>query len=175
MLSYNEIAALVVKAQAGDKAAQNDLIVAFQPTVFAIAIKQVKNVADAEDITQDVLCKFLTNLGSVRDAQAFVCWVRQITENAAKNFSCRARLLTNAEDCTFDAIPDREEAEVVDFKSAVAPAIEKLSPILRDTINAHYVEGKKIRQIAQESGELVATIKGRLRYGRDRLRELLGV
>ena len=72
--------ALVVAAQAGDRAAFARLYDQFEPTVRGIALARV-SPADARDVLHDVFVTVLTRLPSLRAPLAFPTWLASIARN----------------------------------------------------------------------------------------------
>ena len=65
----------------GNKKALQTLIVRHQLFVYNLALKMVGNVADAEDITQEVFIKVITALGKFKGDSQFRTWLYRITVN----------------------------------------------------------------------------------------------
>src|SRR5215468_12435386 len=84
-MSWNEITNLVVRAQAGDRAAYGELVERFQPTVYAVALARLRNPAEAQELTQEVFLHGMKKLAQLRDPQCFAGWLRQITVRMAIN------------------------------------------------------------------------------------------
>lgn len=73
---------LISLALNGDKASLTNLIKVHQKYIFNIALKMVNNVEDAEDITQEILVKLVTNLAKYDPAKGkFRTWLYRITFN----------------------------------------------------------------------------------------------
>src|SRR5438128_4728909 len=85
MTTWNEITNLVVRAQAGDRAAYGELVERFQPTVYAVALSRLRNPAEAQELTQEVFLHGMRKLAQLRDPQCFAGWLRQITVRMAIN------------------------------------------------------------------------------------------
>ena len=87
---------LINKAIQGDKQAVNMLLKKHQDFIFNVSLKMLNNVADAQDATQEVLIKVLTNLNSFDILKAqFTTWVYRITFNHIINFKKSAWEKTN--------------------------------------------------------------------------------
>jgi RNA polymerase sigma factor (sigma-70 family) len=73
---------LISLALNGDKASLTNLIKEHQKYIFNVALKMVNNVEDAEDITQEILVKLVTNLAKYDPAKGkFRTWLYRITFN----------------------------------------------------------------------------------------------
>lgn len=68
--------ALIHLALSGDKKSLNQLIQRHQGFVFNVALKMINNVEDAEDVTQEIFIKVITNLAKYNPAKAkFTTWL----------------------------------------------------------------------------------------------------
>lgn len=71
----------------GDKNALNSLLTSHQDYVFNIAMKMLNHIQDAEDATQEVLIKIVSNLAKYDPSKArFTTWAYRITFNHILNF-----------------------------------------------------------------------------------------
>ncbi|HVH27048.1 MAG TPA: sigma-70 family RNA polymerase sigma factor [Vicinamibacterales bacterium] len=74
---------LLKKLQAGDDSALADLVDAYSARIYQLAFRYLRNREDAEELTQDVLFKVYSNVGSFRGDSALSSWIYRITFNAA--------------------------------------------------------------------------------------------
>lgn len=72
---------LVKGAQGGNSKALEELIRRHQPWVLHISQRMLWNRADAEDATQDILVKALTNLSGFQQRSQFRTWLYRIAAN----------------------------------------------------------------------------------------------
>ncbi len=72
---------LLEKCLQGNRKAFEDLVKFFQPKVFALALKFLWNPEDAEDATQEILIKVISNLGNFRKESKLATWVYRIASN----------------------------------------------------------------------------------------------
>src|SRR5438093_6116752 len=72
---------LIVRAQAGDGVAQENLIRQFSPMVFRLISRFFRHREDVEDLAQDVFLKVFTRIDQVRPNENFPGWLRQVTIN----------------------------------------------------------------------------------------------
>lgn len=72
---------LATRAVAGDSAALDALVRELKDDVYALAIRMLGHPADAEDATQEILVRVVTNLGSFRGEAALRTWVWRIAAN----------------------------------------------------------------------------------------------
>src|SRR5260221_8305211 len=93
---FNEVAEsgavdaeLVEQAKNGDRAALEKLILRHQAWVYNIAVRMVFRPHDAEEVTQEVLVKVITNLRSFHGESAFRTWLYRIAANHVLNMKRR--------------------------------------------------------------------------------------
>jgi len=72
---------LVAQAKGGDRVALEELVSAVADDVYGLAIRMLWHPHDAEDATQEILVKVITNLGTFRGEAAFRTWVFRIAAN----------------------------------------------------------------------------------------------
>jgi RNA polymerase sigma-70 factor (ECF subfamily) len=87
--SWADLAALVGRAQRGDREAFGELVEQFQPTVYAIALRRLANASDALELTQEVFLHVLRRIGQLREPERFAGWLRQVAVRMAINRATR--------------------------------------------------------------------------------------
>src|SRR5436190_6118918 len=76
---------LVAEAQHGSRAALEKLVLRHQAWIFNIAVRMVFEPHDAEEVTQEVLVKVITKLGTFRGESKFRTWLYHIAANHVLN------------------------------------------------------------------------------------------
>src|ERR1700716_2154948 len=74
-------AALVQRAQAGDRGAMSELVQSQQTYVYSIAMSLMHNPADAADMTQEAFIRLLRSLGTYRGETKFTTWLYRLVTN----------------------------------------------------------------------------------------------
>ncbi len=87
MQEFKEV--LVEKAVNGDKQALEDLILSVKDKVYNLSLRMLWNPTDAEDVTQEILIKVITNLSKFRSESKFTTWVYRIAQNHLINIQKR--------------------------------------------------------------------------------------
>lgn len=72
---------LVDCALNGDSAALEQLLTSVQDLIFNLSLRMLGTVQDAEDATQDILIKVMTNLSAFRKESNYFTWVYRIVVN----------------------------------------------------------------------------------------------
>src|SRR5438309_1022257 len=87
--TYDELAALVRRAQAGDREAFGRLVEQFQRTVHAICLRRLGNPSEALELTQEVFLHVMRRIDQLREPERFAGWLRQVAVRMAINRATR--------------------------------------------------------------------------------------
>jgi len=174
-MSWDEIAILVDRARSGDRSAYGELVVRFQPTVYALALVRLRNPAEAQELTQEVFIHAMTKLEQLRDAHCFLGWLRQITVRMAINRLTRRAPLLGAEPEFLQNTPAVNQTPLEEMvrgeeKDELWVGLDRLKEVDRATLVAFYIRGRSLKQMSREFETPVGTIKRRLHVARNRLR-----
>jgi RNA polymerase sigma factor (sigma-70 family) len=103
-------AELVDQARSGDRGALEELVLRHQTWVYNIAVRMVFHPHDAEEVTQEVLVKVITRLGTFKGESSFRTWLYRIAANHVLNMKRRGgetKVTTFAEyGAAIDRTPD---------------------------------------------------------------------
>ncbi|WP_240915126.1 RNA polymerase sigma factor [Chitinophaga oryziterrae] len=153
--------------------------------------KRVNNVADAEDILQDVLYQFTeySRVGSHIDS--ITAWLFTVTRNKITDWFRKKRETTFSDHTReYEGEETMFLAEIIADPSAqsdapmtrkimaeaIMEAIEELPEDQRYVFLQHEIEGKSFKEMSAETGVSVNTLLSRKRYAvlylRERLAEL---
>lgn len=144
--------------------------------VYAVALRILKNAADAEDVTQDAFVKAWQKR---RDWQAgrakFGTWLYRVTVNRSID---RVRIPRGA---CIDDVPEPvdESADALDslhrrrLYGQLASALGRLPAPQRAALTLSYHEALGNREIAEVMGTTVFAVESLLKRGKQRLRELM--
>ena len=99
---------LINLAVNGNRESLSGLIQKHQQYIYNIALKMVNNVADAEDITQEILIKLVTNLSQYNSSKGrFRTWLYRVTFNHFLNIKKQKyEKLVTSFDVFFDYIDE---------------------------------------------------------------------
>jgi RNA polymerase sigma factor (sigma-70 family) len=103
---------LVVAAQAGDRRALDELVMAYLPLVYTVVRRAVGEIADADDVVQETMMRALRELRTLRTPESFRPWLLTIATRQVSTYLHRRRLDT-ARSATLDELadPPDEDAE----------------------------------------------------------------
>ena len=137
--------------------------------VYRLALCRKQNVADAEDVYQDVFLRFFQQEAADWDSERTKAWLLRATVNRCADihrFRLRRPVLA-LEDIAGAAPADDSAAELWD-------AVARLPEKLRTAVHLYYAEGYATEEIAALLGVPPATVRTRLRRARLKLKDLLG-
>lgn len=170
------IAQLVQSAQLGDRDAQSALYERYQGSALALAYRKLGNWDEAEELVQDVFIHAFNRLEQLRVPEAFGGWLRQIVRRMAINQLTRRRVAVGMDQAALDAVATRETNpldELLDGESCrlVRSGLDRLGEIDRLTLEAFYLGGHSLLEMAAQFEAPLGTIKRRLHVARKRLAE----
>lgn len=174
LLEIGQTAELVRLAQTGDRDAFGQLFERFQPTVFAIALRRLGNVNDAQELVQDVFIQAMTKLDQLRTPECFIGWLRQITVRMSINRRLRRGPVISVEpeilETTLTVTADpRDIALAGERRDQVRRGVARLRAMDRETLDAFYVRGQSLIEMSDQFDAPIGTIKRRLHTARKRL------
>lgn len=165
---------LVIAAQAGDREAFAELVERYQRAVFHIALRKTGDVADAQELVQDVFVQALRKIGQLREPEAFGGWLRAITGRLAINRAVRGRTPQPIENEALEAscIETDTPSDIAlkhERARQVRAGLRRLKALDRNTLVAFYVEGQSLAEMSTKFASPIGTIKRRLHTARKRL------
>ena len=168
------VAELVQAAQLGDRAAQSALYERYQGSALALAYRKLGNWDEAEELVQDVFIHAFDRLEQLRVPEAFGGWLRQIVRRMAINRLTRRRVALSMDQAALDAVVNRDATpldELLDGESCqqIRVGLERLGEVDRLTLEAFYIGGHSLLEMAEQFAAPLGTIKRRLHVARKRL------
>lgn len=169
---------LVLEAQSGCRNSFGKLVRQFEPTVYAVAMRRLRNQAEAAELTQDVFVQAMRKLKQLREPERFPGWLRRITVRLAINRAVRRPPVTPQDPEIFGAFDADVQSPLEDLMTGeradeVRDGLERLRSLDRQTLVAFYFEGQSLIEMSDRFRSPVGTIKRRLHTARIRLKEEL--
>lgn len=147
--------------------------------VYSICLRMTGNIAEAEDLTQEVFIQLHRKLGSFRGESAFTTWLHRLTVNQVlmhfRKRSVKSELTTDDGEIPDSIDPDtiNPEAMPIVDRISIETAISQLPPGYRTAFILHDVEGYEHEEIAKILGCSPGTSKSQLHKARLKLRRLI--
>jgi RNA polymerase sigma-70 factor (ECF subfamily) len=177
-------AELVEKIASGATEALDVLYERYSRVVLSFAFRILGDRASAEELLQEVFLRTWRQAGNFSQSKGtFVTWLLSITHNMAideirkrnrrpkrTNSDDPLLMLANMRDTD---TPVDERAVLSSLRGEIGRALEELPAPQRTAIEMAYFEGLTQREIAEQVGEPLGTIKTRMRLGMRKLRESL--
>ena len=136
--------------------------------VRRICFLYLKNIADVEDIFQEVFLKFFQNAGTFENEDHEKAWLCRVTFNRCKDL-CKS----SWRKCTV-SIEDMEIPYENPEQNEAVGAVLKLPPEYRELIYLHYYEGRPIPEVAEILRKNTNTVYSMLRRAKAQLKEKVG-
>jgi len=187
--SHLEDVAWVARAQAGDAAAFDSLVMKHAGKLYSLVFQMTANHDDANDVLQDVWTKVYRSLAGFRGAAKFTTWIHSIAVNMTINFlrrrnkrqavSLDARAFPSQGAATPSGSPFEEaplhpalistqtphsEANLSELQIRLGEALERLTPEHRAVVVMFDIQGLAHAEISTILGVSEGTVRSRLFY-----------
>lgn len=166
-------AALLARAQHGDRGAHSELYRMFGGMVFTLARRMLASKAAAEDVLQDTFIEVFRKIAAYRGEAELAFWVKRIAINKCLmqlRSGWASRRCADGEDVLSDQ-PARTAA--LDEQIALERALDQLPDTARVVVWLHDVEGHTHKEIGAMLGYTASFSKSQLARAHERLRALL--
>src|SRR2546423_3888156 len=171
---------LTKRAAAGDMQAFEEVYQRYHRRVYSLCLRMTQNVAEAEDVTQEIFIHLMRKIGSFRGESAFATWLFRITTNhVLMHFR---KIKTRREQAADDGLTPVQQKVAAPAHTGHVPlldrvalneAVAQLPPGYRLVFILHDVMGHEHEEIAAMLGCAVGTSKSQLHKARLKLRKLL--
>jgi len=179
----NSERSLVQRAQRGDEAAFATLFQLHKRRVYSVCLQMTKDVADAEDLTQEAFMQVFRSINSFRGDSAFSTWLYRVAVNTVLMKLRRRKsppVLSLDEPVAGDSSSLKREVGKEDLslsgavdRIALRRAIEELPGGCRQIFDLHEVEGYQHHEIAELLQCSIGNSKSQLYKAKMKMRDLL--
>lgn len=141
-----------------------ELVEEYGNMLFRICLVIAGNEWDAQDVIQDVFCRYIERAPAFHDSGHERAWLIKVAVNRCRDihrFRLRHPQTDLDEISAYCELPEQNE---------VLAALMKLPESLKSVIYLHYIEGYKTFEIADMLGISLNAVKKRLERGRKALR-----
>jgi RNA polymerase sigma factor (sigma-70 family) len=178
---------LVERAQAGDTAAFDSLVLKYTPRLFPLVYNMTANRDDASDVLQDVFSRAYRCLRKFRNDSGFHTWIHSIAVNLTLNFLKRRnrRQMMSLEEMDTAVEKDGDylelaaasdpvrEAGLHELQQRLNAALMRLSEAHRAVVVMFDIQGLPHAEIGKIMGVSEGTVRSRLHYAHRLLKEQL--
>lgn len=179
---------LLDRIRAGDKAACALCIEQYAPGIYRLALRLMKNEADAEDVMQETFLNAFKAIESFEGRAEIQTWLYRIAYNAAMARLRQPTFFISSVEETIEsgedglAMPEQffdwcclpeQDFEKDEVRSELELAIRELSPTLRTVFVLRELEGFSVQETAETLHITTDVVKTRLHRARLQLRERL--
>jgi len=174
---------LVERAQRGDEEAFAALFQQHKGRVYSVCLLMTKDVAEAEDLTQEAFLQVFRTVGSFRGEAAFSTWLYRVAVNTVLMKLRRRKAPptvsldepVNAESPTLRRDFGRNDPDLTGLVDRISlrRAIAELPEGCRTIFALHEVEGYQHHEIAELLECSIGNSKSQLHKAKLKMRELL--
>ncbi len=179
---------LILRAQAGNTEAFEQLVLRYDRQVLAIATRYVSNADDAKDIYQEVFIRVFRGIKKFQFRSEFSTWLYRITTNVCLTHRTRRQQQTESpmrgaftdEDgephtqaITADTAAPDQARITTEIAERIEAALDCLAPKQKMVFTLRHYQGYKLREIATMMDCTEGTVKRYLFLATHAMRELL--
>ena len=174
---------LIQRAQLGDEEAFAALFQMHKKRVYSVCLQMTKDVADAEDLTQEAFLQVFRSVNSFRGDSAFSTWLYRIAVNTVLMKLRRRKsppLVSLDEPVSSDTPSLKRDVGRADpslsgavDRIALNRAIEDLPAGCRQIFDLHEVKGYQHHEIAQLLQCSIGNSKSQLHKAKMKMRDVL--
>jgi RNA polymerase sigma-70 factor (ECF subfamily) len=166
---------LVLRCQQGDRQALEELVRHFEKRLYYYIHRLVDDEHDVWNILQETWLKVIRSIGRVREPSLITVWLYSVARHTIMDYQ-RGRYAQainfGMQELTVD-IPENASQPEFDNVGLVHHAMQFLSAPHREVLTLHFLEGLPLEAIAAITGVSVGTIKSRLFYAKQKLKEII--
>ena len=164
---------LVVRCQAGDRAAFEELVELYQPRLRYFLARMVGDDHAADDLLQEVWFDVYRGVARLADPGAFATWLYRIARRRALGVLHKRRQPL----ASLDGIDLAEDEEEDDFSAEdaerVHAALGQLAAEHREVLLLRFIEEMTYEDIARVTGCQLGTVRSRIHYAKRALRRVM--
>ena len=170
----------VRRAQTGDDEARNDafdhLVRDFEGMVYSVAYSRLSDSQLAEDAAQEAFLTAYKRIAQLKDVSAFPAWLKRIalthTDRLMRRQGPPAESVEQQDHLASTEPTPEAQLETSESRQRVRLAVAALPETARDVTRDYYLHGESQREISERLDIPLATVKKRLQYAREHLRQM---
>ena len=153
---------LINRAKSGDSKAYDGLLKKYKNSVYNLVYRMVRDVQEAEDLTQEAFIKALRNIQDLKQRDRFGPWLARLCRNVARDVaksSSKSGAIDSMDISQRALIEARKKDDVA---RAVREALRTISASARELIILRYYDNSSYEHISSVLGISTAAINSRL-------------
>jgi RNA polymerase sigma-70 factor (ECF subfamily) len=164
---------LLERVQARDQGAMAEIFDRYSRMAYSVALRVLKDSAQAEDVMQDVFFQVWQNPKSFAPERGSLgAWLAVVVRNRSIDAMRRRRPTDPVEDVVLASNTDvATEVEQNTMIERVRGVMKDLPPEQRESLELAFFNGMTHAEIAEQKGEPLGTVKTRIRMGLISLRK----
>jgi len=170
-----ELDLLLLRCRRGQPNALEELVRRFERPLFYFIRRVVQNEAHAWDALQKTWIRVFAGLPKASGKPGLKAWLYRVARNTALNHvrdESRHHTIQVEHSDELSPIDDSSGFSDEDAEE-VHHALDQLNLSDREALTLHFLEELSVREIAEVLGVPAGTVKSRLHFARQRLRQIL--
>ena len=166
---------LVVRSQMGDEAAFSELLKLYGPRLLLFTQRMMQSSPEqVADVAQETWVAIFRGLPRLLEVTKFKPWAFRIARDRIYREWRRRKLPVQPID---DAVIDELAEETADTDTGIDSeqlqhCLEAMSPEQREALVLRFFEGMSYEEIARVTGVTIGTVRSRIHYGKQMLKNL---
>ena len=188
MTEYNDDDQRMIRLQAGDATAFDDIVAAWQGPLFGFFLRNTRNRTLSEDLVQETLLRLYRAAWDYLPTGQFRGWLFRIARNLIIDHTRKAsrdalvrrvRLKPESEEegggdllslLPGDLVSPIDQASQSELASVVLELLDELPEEQRETFHLHHFNSLTLSEVADAMETTLPTAKSRLRLAKEKLR-----
>ncbi|WP_269542667.1 RNA polymerase sigma factor [Cerasicoccus fimbriatus] len=185
--SASDDAVLVKRVQAGEMAAFDQLVSKYRERLFSVVYNLTSNRDDANDLTQEAFIRAFRSISKFKGKSSFFTWLYRIAVNTTITHLKRSRKRRffsfeqmdeeGPASAKLESLASRAKTDkptyMRELQEKLNDALQKLSVKHRTVVVLYEIEGLSHQEIAEITKTSEGTVRSRLHYAKQQLRETL--
>jgi RNA polymerase sigma-70 factor (ECF subfamily) len=165
---------LALRCQSGEAGAFEDLIAIMERPLLYYAASLTGNQDSALDVLQEVWIRAFRGIRKLKDPGSLRSWLYAITHGIAVDRIRKSSAREQAEKTHFEDFQEAEEPSFAnEDATAIHQALSEISLRHREVLVLHFLEDLSLAEIAKIVGCSEGTVKSRIHYAKQAMKEIL--
>ena len=163
---------IVLRCQAGERAAFEELFEMYQPRLKYYVRRLDGGIGNTEDMLQDIWLTVIKKIHTLKSAHSFAVWLYRIARNRVYcGFRRKERFVKLPCEDALAASGNNAPAFDADDAQKLHNALNELKPYHREVLTLCFIEQMSYKSIADVVGCSIGTVRSRIFYAKQSLRK----